>query len=500
MRDVKEFSEKTSAYELFTHLYVRIVRHEITTFAELLQYTESIPPSKKKEYALRNAFILVQKLNWGFFSDLSPDEYPKLWRELIIQDQNYLFAGNLKRNMTITNVYVSFIDIHGYTAFCIKSGNNTSMLQLLDEFIEKDIKKISRENHVISRRARGDEIILVGISALDIVKATIAIADYFSRRRIIKSDALLRDRSDRTVILPDMSISAGIAGGKKYTPLIITSLGDLSGTVVNTAARLQAQANRISSNSNRILITQHISVNFLVEAKKAEDPLLKKNLINFFYVGSVSFKGVNLTLFEIIIDPKEKFRMNYQNQMIRLIESLKKNIWTDQVFINLIDLICQCVKHVHHFEIHLVENVDGSLSLNNGTLIRLAQKASGQYLSTKEYSQALDTLERTIDFLSQVPGIDYFVLIYARNVLDKLLFLKERYQQDLNTLIDKEANQFFSPDERKRFNEGKAQAAHFDTLHNKIAKRIPVETRKILWAKTVQTNQEDLSINLYFEK
>jgi hypothetical protein len=58
----------------------------------------------------------------------------------------------------------------------------------------------------------------------------------------------------------------------------------------------------------------------------------------------------------------------------------------------------------------------------------------------------------------------------------------------------------FSPRSPERFNEGKAQAAHFDTLHNKIAKRIPVETRKILWAKTVQTNQEDLSINLYFEK
>ena len=63
-----------------------------------------------------------------------------------------------------------------------------------------------------------------------------------------------------------------------------------------------------------------------------KDPLLTEHLIDFLNAGHVGFKGVNLTIFEIIIDGKEKYRMKYQGIMIDLIDSLRKKLWNENVF------------------------------------------------------------------------------------------------------------------------------------------------------------------------
>ena len=81
MVKINDFNENTTSYELFFFLYVKLIKKEITTFDQIVSLTEKIPLSNTKEHALKNAFYLLRRLNWGFFNQLSPDEYPKLWKK-----------------------------------------------------------------------------------------------------------------------------------------------------------------------------------------------------------------------------------------------------------------------------------------------------------------------------------------------------------------------------------------------------------------------------------
>ena len=124
------------------------------------------------------------------------------------------------------------------------------MLDMLDAMMQEVVPRIAAKVGVVSRRAHGDEILLLGPSAPDLLEATLLIMDYFSSRRRLSED-LQRSRGKFDVILPGFQLSAGIAGGQKYTPLIITKDGDISGDIVNTAARLQARAGKFPPTETR---------------------------------------------------------------------------------------------------------------------------------------------------------------------------------------------------------------------------------------------------------
>ena len=85
---INEYNESTTSYELFFFLYVKLIKKEISTFDQIVSLTEKIPLSNTKEHALKNAFYLLRRLNWGFFNQLSPDEYPKLWNSGLLLSFN----------------------------------------------------------------------------------------------------------------------------------------------------------------------------------------------------------------------------------------------------------------------------------------------------------------------------------------------------------------------------------------------------------------------------
>ncbi len=496
---INDFNENTTSYELFFFLYVKLIKKEITAFDQIVSLTEKIPQSNTKEHALKNAFYLLRRLNWGFFNQLSPDEYPKLWKKLTIPNQEYPFAADLKRNMTITNIYIGFIDIHGYTAFCFNSGINTSRLQKLDDFIDKNITRMARENNVICKRARGDEIILGGSSALDVVETTVQIADYFAGKNIIKNEKIIKSRGSRPAFLPDMTISAGIAGGKKYTPLIITSDGDLSGTVVNTAARLQAQANKISKNTNRILVSNHVAGNFIAEATIKKDPFLTEHLIDFFNAGHVGFKGINLTIFEVIIDDKEKYRMKYQGIMIDLIDSLRKKLWNENVFSSLIELICDVCNRIPLFSLKLPENNGNILTFNNISVIKLARDSLDLFMHN-HYEEAVSKLSEVATLLPNIPEIDYFVVVYSENVYASYKQIIDKYSTGIKELIVKHTEEYFTKEEKEKMDNMKSQSVLLDRIKDRIYGKIPKEKRKIVWTSIVNHEKKDLDFKIYFGK
>ena len=495
MTGIEEYSESTSAYELFFYLYNKIVKKEITTFEQLVKSVENVPSGEAKTRVLKNGFLLIIKLNWGFFNQLSPDAYPKLWEKLTVPDRDYPFGADLKRNMTITNIYMSFIDIHGYTSFCLNSGMNTSRLQKLDEFIDTHINRIARTNHVLCRRMRGDEIILAGTSAVDIVETTVQISDYFSAKKLIKCSRFAEYRSSRPALLPDMTISAGIAGGKKFTPLVVTSDGDLSGTVVNTAARLQGQANKVSKDKNRILTTNHVVGNYIREASSKKETLLAENHLDFFNAGYVSFKGVGVTINEIIINKKEHFRMAYQKELLDLIDSLKKNLWNEKVFTNLLSLIITVFEKSPPFVVSLNEETP----LNNSDLAVIAEKSLTLFLE-KSYIEAVEQLDIIYRHIKDSSVIDYFTVVYTENILNAYKKIISGYHVNIEKLIEGETKRNMSPEERDRYNTLKMQSAVYEKLKNKLHNKITRQKRKIIWTSTVNLEKSDLVFQIYFGK
>ena len=495
MTSIDEYTEATSAYELFFFLYSKIIKKEITTFEQLVKKVSSVPEGEAKSRVLKNSFLLIIKLNWGFFNQLSPEAYPKIWKKLTIADRDYPFGADLKRNMTITNLYMGFIDIHGYTAFCMNSGINTSRLQKLDEFIDTHINLIAKTNHVLCRRMRGDEIILAGTSAVDIVETTVQIADYFSGKKLINSSRFRESRSSRPALLPDMTISAGIAGGKKFTPLVVTSDGDLSGTVVNTAARLQGQANKVSKNTNRILATNHVVGNYIREASVKKETLLAEKHLDFFNAGYVSFKGVGVTINEVLIDKKERYRMSYQNDMLDLIDSLKKNLWNEKIFINLLNLIISASEKTPPF----VVSIDEDYPLNNSDFITVAKKALTLFQS-RSYVEAVDQLDVLFRHIKDSNSLDYFTAVYTENILSAYRKIIYGYHKNFEKMLEVETKKNLSLEDRDRFNALKKQAAVYEKLKTKLYTKISKQKRKIIWTSTVNFEKADLVFQIYFGK
>ena len=85
MKNIAEFSPQTSMYELACHFTDKIVAGEITTFGELREYAESVPDGRNTREAFTKAFERIRKMNWGLFSGLDIERYPKLWERFAAQ-------------------------------------------------------------------------------------------------------------------------------------------------------------------------------------------------------------------------------------------------------------------------------------------------------------------------------------------------------------------------------------------------------------------------------
>ncbi|GAG66792.1 unnamed protein product, partial [marine sediment metagenome] len=199
--------------KLFHHLYEKLITREITTFANLVEYVSKLKYSVKNDKVIYESFQLLKELHWGFFKDLNRANYTRLWKEMVLPYGDFKEGGDLKRNISISNIFVAMLDIHGYTKFCQESKGNLSRLRKLDEFLHDGIKKIARYNCALATRERGDEIIIIAASATDAVKTTLEIINSFSRRPVIKDKTVQKNRKDFSIILPDFMITAGIAGG-----------------------------------------------------------------------------------------------------------------------------------------------------------------------------------------------------------------------------------------------------------------------------------------------
>jgi hypothetical protein len=124
LKDLTEYTESTSEYELFSFLSDKVISKEVVKFSQLKELAEPILRSQRTHPVIMKVFELIRKLYWGFFSDMTKETHLRLWKELVIPDQKFPDAGDLKDTLQISNLYIAMLDIHGYTQFCMDSRKN----------------------------------------------------------------------------------------------------------------------------------------------------------------------------------------------------------------------------------------------------------------------------------------------------------------------------------------------------------------------------------------
>lgn len=489
----------TNPGELFLALYERIMNREIKTFDQLCSAVSKQQVNFSVEPVLEKAFRLIQELNWGFFKDMEKSSFLKLWKELVVRHDKYKDFGDLKRNISISNIYVGLMDIHGYTKFCEESKDNLSRLHSLDQFLQDGVKKIARENGVLAKRERGDEILIIAGSATDIINTVLGIMNSFSRKPIIQDDAIIRDRSKYNINLPDFKISAGIAGGNFSNPLILTEEGVLSGFLLTVAARLQVRANELSPTQTKLLVTKSVYTNFLDENKMQKSPLFLRNILYFFDQGPVEFKNITLSSFEIVFRPEERYKEKYAEQLSELFQSINSGNWKQKIFSELLELIKQVLHAMPSFTFKLALN-GGEETLSPAYLCALCDEALKHYEAHEDYIEAVKLFGDIVRRLEHIKDFDRLVFDYAREICRQYNSIIISYEKALNQEIGKNIDLIFDEKYKAAYANMKKNLDTYEKLKTYARRSKALTKKKSVWNTLIENNMSLLEPKIHSGK
>lgn len=479
MQDISDFKDDTPKAELYQFLSEAIMHNHISDFSSLLSFTRGIPINPRTRPVFESLFILIRKLYWGFFRDVDKIVYPKVWKETVLPNDDFPHCGDLKRNLTIANIYVGILDLHGYTAFCDAHKNNLSMLKALDELIQVELMKLARMRDVVLQRQHGDEIILVGTKARDVIELSLDIIDVFAKKK--------GTHSKLKSFLPDMHISAGIAGGNKFTPFIITLDGDLSGGVVNTAARLQSRANELSENRSRLLVRRTTYHNYLSETKHIPAVDLRDPPIHFIDSGNIRFKGIEVAVSEVLFEERDSYRAKIEKDLQSLMKAIENRSWIEGVFEKLLMLLIRFYKFMPPFQIET--HSKGIISrLHNEDLISMAQKILRYFKEDQNYLDAFAELEMLIEYSTSIRGFDPLILEYAVQILERYRAIISDYEGRLELRTQELADSTLSVKARQMYKESQKALFLQERLKLEIRKHISDHEVMKMWRAAVEVN------------
>ena len=486
----------TAELKMFCHLSEKMASRDIRTFSGLVDYVRALNPAFDPGPTLLAAFQLLKEMNWGFLRELTRAEYPKLWKELVLPHREYPTAGDLKRNISIANIFIAMLDIHGYTRFCQESKSNLSRLRKLDEFLHDGIRKIAGANACLANRERGDEIVVLAAGATDLLKTALEIINTFSKQAVIQDQAVGHARSDYSIVLPEFKVTVGAAGGNLTTPLIITESGLVSGFLLNTAARLQNLANELSPRESKVMLSGAVYSSYLKENKIVKSDLYSKNLLQFFNVGPVSFKGTKVSCYEAIYAPDEKYRMGYLESVERLYASIRQDLWKGRVLEDLLEAVVQvCAKSP---PVSVPANGSGR-AVSTPSLIQQCQRI-GKLYRQEDFLAAVAALGELAGDLKRVPEFDKLVLRYAVQIHEKYALVAEEYQRRLEEEIRLKADAIFPPQYKQAYQNSQKYFDTYEKLKDYALRSKQITNRKGSWNALMEEKKDALSLEIYVGK
>jgi hypothetical protein len=445
-------------------------------------------------------FELIKQLNWGFFAGITLSTHKKLWRELVIPDKLFPEAGDLKPTLQISNIYIAMLDIHGYTQFCMDSRKNLSMMHTLDHAMETEVGLISTQCQAVSRRERGDEMVVVAASATDALMVTLSIIDYFGKTNVVDDPKISNRRTGDANILPAFKITAGITGGNTTSPLIITEQGNLAGFLLNSGARLQTRANELSPKESRVMVAKQVYMNYVKENQTEKSALFRNNAVYFLDTGIIEFKGVQIPTCEAVFKPEERYKERFSEELVKLFGSIKENLWEQRIFLDMMDLLSKTADAMEPFNATPPKPVNGMRSITNDSFVQLCRIAMKAYMQDDDYPLAVQFLHDFIEIIGLVPEFDRIILDYLRGVTDKYDLLLQSYQETIDKQIEEKAAQIFSGNHLKTWYAAKNGATIYEKLKAIGRKSEEITKKKALWYNLIKSNQESMAFVLHSGK
>jgi hypothetical protein len=501
MKDLNDFNAGTTEYELFFFLYGKVMSRDITAFSQLKQLVKPILKSQMAQNVVLRVFDLIKRLNWGFFADVSPVTHRKLWRELVVADKDFPEAGDIKRTMQVANIYICMLDIHGYTKFCQESRNNLSRLHTLDKIINHEIRQIATQCQSVSRRDRGDEMVVVSPSATDALTVTLSIIDYFAKTGVVKDPTISSHREGEVAnSLPVFKISAGITGGNITSPLIVTEDGDLSGFLLNIGARLQTRANELSPRESRVMVSKQVQMNFIKENQTEKCAIFRDEAVYFLDTGMVEFKGVMLPTCEAVFNSRDRYKEKISESLQKLFGSIRENLWEQRIFLDILELIARAAVSMPPFMINPPQPVSGLSALSNQSVMNLCRQAARAYTADEDYPAAVRILRQLVEVISMMPDFDHLIFDYLRGISARYDGLLTRYDSEINKEIEAKAKDIFTENTYKTLQAAKNGILIYEKLLTQGRKSNALTKKKILWYKLIKESQEELAFTLYSGK
>jgi hypothetical protein len=413
-------------------------------------------------------------------------------------------AGELKRTLQISNLYVAMLDIHGYTKFCMESRKNLSMMHTLDWAIENEIKRLSTLCGAISQRERGDEIVVVAASATDVLMITLCIIDYFDKSNIVNDPKISTKRTGNAEALPTFKITAGITGGNTQSPLIVTERGNLAGFLLNSGARLQTRANELSPKESRIMIAKQVMMNFEKENENANENdkciLMKNDSIYFFDTGQIEFKGVMIPTCEVVFDKNERYKEKFGEEMAKLFGSIRENLWELRIFQDLMELLIKVAHSMPKFSVTPSRPIHSMQTITNESYVQLCRLAMKAYCVEEDYYLAVDLMQSLIEVSGQIPMFDRLVLDYLMGIKNKYSLLLTAFEAHVDKEVDEKASHIFQGNHYKTWLAAKNGSQVYEKMRAIGRKSKDITKKKTLWLNLFSQNKEQMEFTLYSGK
>ena len=486
MNSIADYSDRTSHHQLYAFMAQKIVTGEIDNYGDVLDILETLPRDRRVQWVYPRLFALVRSIYWGFLKNLDKKTYPSMWNSFVIEDPQFPGTGRLKRNSKILTLFAGIMDIHGYTSFCQKAGRNLSMLQLLDDCIQDDITAIAQQYGVLCQRSRGDEIILLGCKASAVFFTAMSIIDYFGKKHVIQNKGFQMSRAGNRIMLPDMKVSAGISGGHKYTPLLVTSNGDLSGHLINSAARLQSRANKLAPRDTKLLLTRQVLTKLQIEMNINRDVRDRLKDVYFRNSGGVEFKGTQMWVVDVIFHKEELYKKKMDAGFERLYSAVAKGLWDRQIYEEVMSLVRTALTHMHQFTV----TIEHYGKIRNVDIVSLCNRGLEEFLNSNQFDKALETMETVHYFVCSIPEFDHLLLEYLQEITKGYQHLRIAYLEALENVLEEKAEFLLELEMRDVYVKAKKEVDTYNKIRKLAMEHPKVGNRKALWLRIVSDTRK----------